>query len=175
MIKQKKTGLILILIGFGIPIISLCFQTEDLLFEIKTPTYKEIERKLTQDEINAIKAQSIQSNSPIIKTTEELFGTKEQELKALSKERRAQSFEQWADEQLIKQIDKLLYEKNYYTQKWIVKSKALLTIRWRYFLGIGFIFIFTGIGKIILSPPTRRRSKTNKIIKKTEKSKEEKI
>jgi len=51
--KKRKTGILLILIGIGIPLVLFFFQ-EDGEIRIKNFLLKEIERNLSQSEIRAI-------------------------------------------------------------------------------------------------------------------------
>jgi len=141
MTKQRKIGLLLVLIGIGIPLVLVCFQNEDLEFTLRSPTYKEVERSLTPDEIKVIK-----------------------ELKNKS------LFLQWAPG--IVEEENTLFGEDSYKEKWIINSKVILRIPYRYFIGIGLILIFVGIGKVILSISSKEKP-TKKIVEQIRKSEEE--
>lgn len=161
--KQIKTGLLIIVIGIGIPIVSFFFQTEDLVFKLGSPTYKEIERKLTPVEIKAI--EEVRAGR--------LERMRESEIKARDQYRGEEAkYIRWMIETY--EAEHTLFGEDYYKEKWLVKSKAKLVIPYKYFLGIGFILIFIGIGKIVLSIPSREKKVTKEMIEHAKKSEEDK-
>lgn len=161
--RQIKTGLLIIVVGIGIPIVSFFFQTEDLVFKLGSPTYKEIERKLTPDEIKAIEEDRV-------KTLERM---RENEIKARKAYRHEEAkWIRWMIE--VFEREHTLFGEDYYKETWIIKSKAKLVIPYKYFLGIGFILIFVGIGKIVLSIPSREKKLTKEMMEHKKKSEEDK-
>ncbi len=149
--KQIKAGLLLIVIGISIPIVSFFF--------LGSPPSIEIERKLTQNEINAIK---------------------EAEAKKLEKmredETKARNAHRYKEVRLIRRMietfekERTLFGKDYYNKKWKVKTETESVIPYNYFIGTGFILFFVGIGMILLSYPAREKKSAEEPEKSTKKS-----
>jgi len=158
--RQIKTGLLIIVIGIGIPIVTFFFQTEDLVFNLGSPTYKEIERTLTPDEIKALE----EDRAGRLERMRE--GERKAKNEYMGKEKA--KYIRWMIETY--EAEHALFGEDYYKEKWLVKSKAKLVIPYKYFLGIGFILIFIGIGKIVLSIPSREKNVTKEMIEHAKKS-----
>ena len=144
MTKKRKVGIFLLLIGIGIPSVLFFFQDDGNL-NLGSPTYKEIERKLTPTEIEAI---------------EEKMAAKEAWRKALDNKltkvrtKRMDIIKLFAEVRVMlvskPPIDKKLKE-NVNKEIWIINSKVRFVIPFKFFVGIGIILILSGIGMLIFS------------------------
>lgn len=135
MIKKRKMGILLILIGIGIPLVLAFFQDDGKL-NLGSPTYKVIERKLTPTEIEAI---------------EEKMAAEGAWRKALDNKKVLTEDKYYIRWMLaLKPIDKKLKE-NVNKEIWVINSKVRFVIPFKFFVGIGIILILSGIGMLIFS------------------------
>lgn len=133
--KKRKFGILLILIGFGIPLVLLFFQDNGDL-NIGNPTYKVIERKLTPTEIETI---------------EEKIAARNSWLKNLENKETLEKNEYYIRFNLaVVRLDEMQSVK-INKSAWTIKSKLILVIPYKYFVGIGILLIFIGMGMVIFS------------------------
>jgi len=142
MTKKRKVGILLILIGIGIPSVLFFFLDDYYYLNLGSPTYKVIERKLTPTEIEAI---------------EEKMATKEAWRKELSnkiaRNPKALTEDIRNDIRLmlaLPPIDKKLKE-NVNKEIWVINSKVSFVIPFKYFVGLGVALILIGIGFFLFS------------------------
>jgi len=124
--RGSKIGIILILIGIGIPLVLCFFQDDGVIYEIQTS--KVIERKLNPAEIESIKAKIKKLNE----TTTEI----ESYFDRLTKQSR---------------IDESYEKDRFDKERWTVGTRKTIEIPFRQVIGIGLIFILFGIGLFIFS------------------------
>ena len=128
--KKRKIGILLILIGVGIPLVLFFFQ-EDGEIRLGRTIIKEVERNLTPEEIEIIKRQK-----ELIEALEKVKMT-EKEIEDMG------LYEQYKHLQLkglIKDEDFIRKE------KWTVRTERKRLMPYKYTVGIGIIVIFVGIG-----------------------------
>jgi len=131
--KKRKFGILLILIGFGIPLVLFFFQDDGDL-NMGNPTYKVIERELTSNEIDWF-----EEKISVITNISSVFE------KWLRDNDRFQDlwFASYDLEENLKESIK--------KSRWTIESKLILVIPYKYFVGIGVLLIFIGMGMIIFS------------------------
>jgi len=122
MSTKRRTGVLLILIGIGIPLILFFFQ-EDGEFRFFNSGIVS-ERSLTKSEIKEIK-------------------------KAIEEKKKHMSEIQKIIEEIKEKYRKQLGE-DYYKEKWIVHTYSGFSIPYKYSVAIGFILVLIGIGKLII-------------------------
>lgn len=130
MIKKRKIGIILILIGIGIPLVLFFFLEDGIVYTIETQ--KILVRKLSHKEVMTLKSmlnKKIGKTDKKILTTEEFIGLA-------------------AKEELI--LD--LFGKNHFSrERWKIYTRNYLSIPYRKTLGIGILFILIGSCMFIFS------------------------
>ncbi|NIM89796.1 MAG: hypothetical protein GTO17_02485 [Candidatus Aminicenantes bacterium] len=120
--EARKSGVSLILIGIGIPLILFFFQTSgEFRFLGNVQVF---ERSLTQAEIKAIKE--------AIKAEKEGMGA-------------IQKVVEEAKEKYRKRMGI-----DHFKEKWTVQTKGGFAISYRYFLAFGLILVLIGFGRVII-------------------------
>jgi hypothetical protein len=122
MTDGRKTGILLILIGIGLPLILSFFQDEGEFRFFSASLIAE--RSLTQDEIVSIK---------------KVMAEKKQRMDTL--QRAAEEVKSAARKQL---------GEDYFKDKWTVKEYSGFSIPFKYTIAVGLLFFLVGIGKLIL-------------------------
>jgi hypothetical protein len=120
--EARKSGISLILIGIGIPLILFFFQTNgEFRFLGNVQVF---ERSLTPAEINSIKE--------AIKEEKENMGTIQKTVEGVKEKYRKRMG-----------VD-------YFKEKWTVQTKGGFAIPYRYFLAFGLILVLIGFGRVII-------------------------
>jgi hypothetical protein len=122
MTDGRKTGILLILIGIGLPLILSFFQDEGEFRFFSASLIAE--RSLTPDEIASIK---------------KVMAGKKQRMDTL--QRAAEEVKSAARKQL---------GEDYFKDKWTVKEYSGFSIPFKYTIAVGLLFFLVGIGKLIL-------------------------
>lgn len=120
--EARKSGISLILIGIGIPLILFFFQSNGEFRFVGN--VKVFERSLTPAEVKAIKEaiNEKKENMSIIQKTVE--GIKDKYRKRMGED--------------------------YYKDKWTVHTKGGFAIPYRYFIAFGLILVLLGFGRVII-------------------------
>ena len=150
MIKRLKVGIILMLIGIGIPLVLLFFQKDGDLFKIAT-------RKT--DALKQIGLNVMRSTSNL------LDGFKEFEFEVIPDQKKSTTFMEYVDRELLKkEIERLqkrifaarhdafLLEKEIYET-----SELNIHVPYKYSIGLGVLLFMIGIGIIITTIAGRKR------------------
>ena len=140
--KKRKIGILLILIGVGIPLVLFFFQ-EDGEIRLGRTIIKEVERNLTPEEIEFRKRQK-----ELIEAEKAKLTKKEIEDMSL--------YDRWmygGIEGIIKDDDFLKKE------KWTVRTERKRLMPYKYTVGIGIVVIFVGIGFFAFSFHTLQQKK----------------
>lgn len=130
---KRKIGILLILIGIGIPLVLFFFQEEGEI-RLGRTIIKEVERNLTPEEIEFIKRQKELIEAKVKMTKKEIEDMDlydrytYSKLKGLIK-----------DEDFIKK------------EKWTVRTEGKRLMPYKYTVGIGIIVILVGIGFFVFS------------------------
>lgn len=123
--KKRKIGILLVLIGIGIPLVLFFFQDDGYIY-FGDFRYKEIERKLTPGEIKA--------------------------LEDIKRNRMTFSPSAIEQEELLEKYRREFMGEDYYKKEiWSIRSKSRFEIPYQYSIGIGIFLILFGIGMIIFS------------------------
>jgi len=120
--EARKSGVFLVLIGIGIPLILFFFQTNGEFRFIGN--VQVFERSLTPAEVDSIQ-QAIQEkkeNMSVIQKAVE--GVKEKYRKRMGED--------------------------YYRNKWTVQTKGGFAIPYRYLIAFGLILVLIGFGRVII-------------------------
>lgn len=135
--RKRKIGILLILIGVGVPIVLYFFQ-EDGEIRLGKSIIKEVERNLTPEEIEFVKLEkNLQEKLRKMKISEKERGEEEQ-------------FEKYMKSKgAVKKEDYMKKE------KWTIRTEAKRIMPYKYTIGIGLIFILVGIGMFIFSFPLK--------------------
>lgn len=118
----RRTGILLILIGIGLPLILSFFQDEGE-FRFNNASYI-VERTLAPAEIAFIK-------------------------KAIAEKKQSMDALQRVSEEVKSAARKQLGE-DYFKDKWIVREYSGFSIPFKYTIALGLLFSLVGIGKLIL-------------------------
>lgn len=118
----RKTGILLILIGIGLPLILSFFQQEGD-FRFHSASFI-VERNLAPAEIATIK-------------------------KAMAEKKHSMDILQRVAEEVKSAARKQLGE-DYFKEKWIVKEYSGFSIPFKYTIALGLLFCLIGLGKLIL-------------------------
>lgn len=140
--KKRKIGILLILIGVGIPLVLFFFQ-EDGEIRLGRTIIKEVERNLTPEEIEFRKRQK-----ELIEAEKAKLTKKEIEDMSL--------YDRWmygGIEGIIKDDDFLKKE------KWTVRTEGKRLMPYIYTIGIGIVIILVGIGFFVISLPSLESKK----------------
>lgn len=120
--EARKSGVSLILIGVGIPLILFFFQTSgEFRFLGNVQVF---ERSLTPAEIKAIKQ--------AIKEEKENMGAIQKTVEEVKEKYRKRMGE------------------DYFKEKWTVQTKGGFAIPYRYLIAFGLILILLGVGRVII-------------------------
>jgi 5-bromo-4-chloroindolyl phosphate hydrolysis protein len=119
---RRKTGILLILIGIGLPLILSFFQDEGD-FRFRNASYI-VERNLTPADIASIK-------------------------KAMAEKKQSLDTLQRVAEEVKSAARKQLGE-DYFKDKWIVRQYSGFSIPFKYTIALGLLFCLVGLGKLIL-------------------------
>lgn len=122
MTDGRKTGILLILIGIGLPLI-LSFIQDNGEFRFYNSSLV-AERSLAPDEIVSIK-------------------------KAIAeKKQRMDSLQRVSEE--VKSIARKQLGEDYFKDKWTVREYSGFSLPFKYVIALGLLFVLIGIGKFIL-------------------------
>ncbi len=133
--KKGKIGILLILIGIGIPLVLFFFQ-EDGEIRLGRTIIKEVERNLTPEEIEFRKRQI-----ELIET-EKAKLTKKEKLEDMS------LYDRW----MYLEIEGIIKDDDFLKKvKWTVRTEGKRLMPYKYTVGIGIIVIFVGIGFFVFS------------------------
>jgi hypothetical protein len=135
MTKKRKIGILLILIGVGIPLVLFFFQHRGYLY-FGNPTYKLIERKLTPDEIEILNKKALAANAWFRK---------------LEKKESLEKNEYFLKYKLAFDESNRIQSDNVSKLAWTIEYKLTLVIPYKNSIGIGIFLIFIGVGIIIFS------------------------
>lgn len=164
---RKKIGILLILIGFGIPVVLYFFQDDGVLWTIKT--HKQIQRNLSNDEIKALN-----EISTIKKQLETLMPSYMKEIttniketdwmwEQLPNEKTGKSvvenisFEDFVqkaltyERKLIDAIKRSYAINKFEHEAWHIDARKQIEIPFRQFVGFGVFLVLTGLGFLIFS------------------------
>jgi hypothetical protein len=120
--ERRRTGVLLILIGIGIPLILSFFQEEgEFRFYSKTRVF---ERSLIPQEQKEIKL-ALQEKKKRMDTTQKAV-------------------------QEVKDVYRGLLGEDYYKDKWIFKEYHGFIIPFKYAIAFGLLFVLIGFGRTIL-------------------------
>ncbi len=120
--EARKSGVSLILIGIGIPLILFFFQTSgEFRFLGNVQAF---ERSLTPAEIMSIKE--------AIRAEKENMGTIQKAVEGVKEKYRKRMGE------------------DYFREKWTVQTKGGFAVPYRYFLAFGLILVLIGFGRVII-------------------------
>lgn len=132
--KKRRIGILLILIGVGIPLVLFFFQ-EDGEIRLGRDVVKEVERNLTPEEIEFRKRQKELIEAEKAKLTKK-------EIEDMG------YYDRWMYpllEGTIKDEDFLKKE------KWTVRTEGKRLMPYKYTVGIGIVVILVGIGFFVFS------------------------
>lgn len=133
--KKRKVGILLILIGIGIPLVLLFFQ-EDGEIRLGREVVKEVERNLTPEEIEFIKKQK------------ELIESEKAKLPKIPEGYELVGYERWK----LAQIEAIIKDEDFLKkEKWTVRTEGKRLMPYKYTVGIGIVFILVGVGFFIFS------------------------
>jgi len=120
--EARKSGVSLILIGLGIPLVLFFFQTDgEFRFVGKVQVF---ERSLTPAEINSLKK--------VIQEKKENMGLVQKAVEGVKEKYRKRIGE------------------DYYKDQWTVQVKGGFAIPFRYIIGFGLILVLLGLGRVII-------------------------
>jgi hypothetical protein len=122
MTDGRKMGILLILIGIGLPLILSFFQ-DDGEFRFFNAS-QIVERSLAPDEIASIK------------------------MAIAEKKQRMDTFHRISEE--VKSAARKQLGDNYFKEKWIVREYSGFSIPFKYTIALGLLLCLVGIGKLIL-------------------------
>ncbi len=152
--KRKITGIILFLIGLGMPLVLYFFQEDGVVWTINI--HKTIERKLTKDEINALN-----EVSRIKKELETLYPDEFKNIAPTITEEKPpahkMSFEDFVrvmlyyESKLIQPVKRSYAVNNFEKEGWTIDSIERVEIPYRQIVGMGILFIFLGLSFFIFS------------------------
>lgn len=142
--KKRKAGILLILIGVGIPLVLFFFQNNGE-FVLKERELKVIKRVLTPSELSAL-FKVIETQ----KTLDEIWV------------KRGESEES----DLIKFVNEKMLEEIISTAKmyeWSIFTGKANTVQYRTVIGIGLFLVLMGFGLVIFSffPPSKQPAREN--------------
>ena len=120
--EARKSGVFLVLIGIGIPLILFFFQTNGEFRFIGN--MQVFERSLTPAEINSIKLAIEEEKENMGAIQKAVEGAKEKYRKRMGKD--------------------------YFKDKWTVQTKGGFAIPYRYLLAFGLILALIGFGRVII-------------------------
>lgn len=168
---RKKVGILLILIGIGIPIVLYFFQDDGMMWTIKT--HKQIQRNLDPDEVNALREISFIKKEiakiepyydiPYIKPelNKEFNG---EWIRSIGDEEfgKSISFKEYANkiiqyETKFTEAIKTAYANDHFVNEaWDIDIRKQIDIPYRQVVGIGVFLVLAGIGFLIFSIFTRQ-------------------
>ena len=122
MTDGRRRGILLILIGIGLPLILSFFQDEGE-FRFNNASYI-VERNLAPADIATIK-------------------------KAMAEKKQSMDTLQRVAEEVKSAARKQLGE-DYFKDKWIVREYSGFSLPFKYTIALGFLFLLVGIGKLVV-------------------------
>ena len=141
--KKRKVGILLILIGVGIPLVLFFFQ-EDGEIRLGRTIIKEVERNLTPEEIEIIKRKKELREAEKAKLTKK-------EIEDMG------YYDRWMG---YLQIEGIIKDEDFLKkEKWTVRTERKRLMQYKYTVGIGIVFILVGIGFFIFSFHSLERKK----------------
>lgn len=133
--RKRKAGVLLILIGIGIPLVLFFFQNNYGEISFGSPVFKRIERKLNPDEIKAY-----EEKNTILKGIEKRL---EDTLKG-----KLGLYDKLV---LLEDVNQVLGKYKYDKEIWTISKKVRLLFPYEYSNGVGIILIIIGTGVLIFS------------------------